>query len=92
MSDKIWIYGPGFIVAFGRCQNGIGGVCYCGPGTNNPTSWPDTKAGDGVIPLPFASADDTANVIHAGCAFFSNGPDGCTGTPETAADDIRSWR
>jgi hypothetical protein len=73
-------------------DNGIGGVCYRGPGASNPIPWPDTKAGDGVIPLPFASANGSTHVIRAGCAFFSNGPDGRTGTSETEKDDIRSWR
>lgn len=91
-SDELAFYDPWGTPYGFAFDNGIGGIYYRGPGTNNPTPWPDTKAGDGVIPLPFASADGGTNVIRAGCAFFSNGPDGLTGTPETEADDIRSWK
>lgn len=92
VSDDLAFYDPWGTPYGFAFDNGIGGVYYRGPGTNSPTPWPDTKAGDGVIPLPFASAGGGTNVIRAGCAFFSNGPDGLTGTPETEADDIRSWK
>jgi hypothetical protein len=45
-----------------------------------------------MIPEPFATTNAVPGVIRAGCAFFSNGPDGRTGTSATTKDDIRSWR
>ncbi|MFZ2640516.1 MAG: hypothetical protein WA117_05970 [Verrucomicrobiia bacterium] len=82
-------------------DNGNGGIYYLGPGTNSPVVWHDNKANDDTIPTPFEDSS-TVSVIRKGCAFFSNGPDGRTGTGQSSSggknrakackDDIRSWR
>lgn len=73
-------------------DNGVGGVYYLGPGTNNPVIWRDGKANDNCVPEPFVTTNATVGVIPGGYAFFSNGPDGRTGTTPGCQDDIRSWR
>ena len=73
-------------------DNGIGGVYHRGPGNNGATPWPVGKAGDGIIIPPFLSGSGREETNHTGFVFFSNGPDQRTGTPETAKDDIRSWK
>jgi hypothetical protein len=99
--DELAFYDPwGTPYAF-AFDNGVGGVYYLGPGTNNPVVWHDDKADDHQIPVPFED-DSGAKFISQGFAFFSNGPDTKTGTgpsepdsknPARAyEDDVRSWR
>ena len=82
-------WGTPYAFAF---DNGVGGVYYLGPGTTNAVPWRDDKADDGTISEPFAATNTTSGVIHAGFAFFSNGPDKKTGTASNGEDDIRSWK
>ena len=82
-------WGTPYAFAF---HNGIGGIYYRGPRNKEATIWHDSKTGEKGIPLPFATTSDENNLIEADFAFFSNGPDRCTGTTESARDDIRSWR
>ena len=67
------------------------GVYFRGPGTTGETVWLDSPAGDNKVCMPFMDFSG-AMTIPAGYAFFSNGPDGRTGTGPTTRDDIRSWK
>lgn len=53
--------------------------------------WKDSVAYDNQVDMPFRDGPPGSS-IHAGCAFFSSGPDGRTGTASTTRDDIRSWK
>jgi len=72
-------------------DNGKPGIYYSGPGNAGETAWLDSTAGDNQVSVPFKDSSG-ATPIPAGYAFFSNGPDGRTGTASTVGDDIRSWK
>ncbi|MBI5394053.1 MAG: type II secretion system protein [Verrucomicrobia bacterium] len=83
-------------------DNGQQGLYYVGPGMSNQQQWSDKTAYDNTVDKPFQDGNTQSQLINAGFAFFSNGPDTRTGTapsdPNASSsvasyeDDVRSWK